>query len=184
MWRAATFVAVMADVLVERRKLVYGGKVLLTPAAARGSAGAEGVELAEKHGGSSRAGSRIGQPAYHTATPPRRSCAISPSRRLDYFVTGWNCRRHAYGVGEVLKVARRVKIIATEPAGAALSGKEWQPHEIRDGPGRVPAVLNRKIADEIVLIDDVLARAPSRTGAEGRHLRGISSGATLAAAQK
>ena len=85
-------------------------------------------------------------------------------------------------------VARpEVKIIATEPAGAALlSGKEWQPHKIQGWtPDFVPAVLNRGIADAIVLVDDVLARDTSRALAQKEGIFvGISSGATLAAALK
>jgi cysteine synthase len=47
----------------------------------------------------------------------------------------------------------------------------------------VPAVLNRKVADQIVLIDDVLARDTSRQLAQQEGIfTGISSGATLAAA--
>jgi len=47
----------------------------------------------------------------------------------------------------------------------------------------VPAVLNRKIVDQIVLIDDVLARDTSRALAQQEGIFvGISSGATLAAA--
>jgi cysteine synthase A len=78
-----------------------------------------------------------------------------------------------------------VKIIATEPAGAALlSGKEWQPHKIQGWtPDFVPAVLNRKVADEIILIDDVLARDTSRELAQKEGIFvGISSGGTFAAA--
>jgi len=76
-------------------------------------------------------------------------------------------------------------VIATEPAGAPLlSGKEWQPHKIQGWtPDFLPDVLNRSIADDIVLVDDVLARDTSRRLAteEGLFV-GISAGATAAAA--
>ena len=86
----------------------------------------------------------------------------------------------------MLKLARPgIKVIATEPAGAGLlAGKEWQPHKIQGWtPDFLPAVLSRTIADEIVAIDDVLARDTARRMAmeEGIFV-GISAGATVAAA--
>jgi len=177
---------------VERRKLIraYGGKVLLTPAAARGSGMVQkAAELAEKHGWFlARQFENPANPAYHRNTTAPEILRDFAGRRLDYFVTGWGTGGTLTGVGEVLKVARpEVKIIATEPAGAALlSGKEWQPHKIQGWtPDFVPAVLNRKVADTIVLIDDVLARDTSRELAQKEGIFvGISSGATLAAALK
>src|SRR6185369_16317370 len=68
-------------------------------------------------------------------------------RRLNFFVTGWGTGGTLTGAGEMIKLARpEVKIVATEPAGAALlSGKEWQPHKIQGWtPNLVPAVLNAK----------------------------------------
>jgi cysteine synthase len=67
-----------------------------------------------------------------------------------------------------------------------LSGQEWQPHKIQGWtPDFVPAVLNRKVVDHIVLVDDVLARDTSRELAQQEGIfTGISSGATLAAALK
>jgi len=187
--RGYPFVAVMSETFsVERRKLIraYGGKVLLTPAAARGSGMVQkAAELAEKHGWFlARQFENPANPAYHRNTTAPEILRDFAGRRLDYFVTGWGTGGTLTGVGEVLKVARpEVKIIATEPAGAALlSGKEWQPHKIQGWtPDFVPAVLNRKVADTIVLIDDVLARDTSR---ELAQKEGISSGATLAAALK
>jgi cysteine synthase len=191
--RGYPFVAVMSETFsVERRKLIraYGGKVLLTPAAARGSGMVQkAAELAEKHGWFlARQFENPANPAYHRNTTAPEILRDFAGRRLDYFVTGWGTGGTLTGVGEVLKVARpEVKIIATEPAGAALlSGKEWQPHKIQGWtPDFVPAVLNRKVADEIILIDDVLARDTSRELAQKEGIFvGISSGATLAAALK
>jgi cysteine synthase A len=191
--RGYPFVAVMSETFsVERRKLIraYGGKVLLTPAAARGSGMVQkAAELAEKHGWFlARQFENPANPAYHRNTTAPEILRDFAGRRLDYFVTGWGTGGTLTGVGEVLKVARpEVKIIATEPAGAALlSGKEWQPHKIQGWtPDFVPAVLNRKVADTIVLIDDVLARDTSRELAQKEGIFvGISSGATLAAALK
>ena len=65
-------------------------------------------------------------------------------RRLDYWVTGWGTGGTLTGAGEMLKLARpEVKIVATEPAGAALlAGKEWKPHKIQGWtPDFLPAVL-------------------------------------------
>jgi cysteine synthase len=191
--RGYPFVAVMSETFsIERRKLIraYGGKVLLTPAAARGSGMVQkAAELAEKHGWFlARQFENPANPAYHRNTTAPEILRDFAGRRLDYFVTGWGTGGTLTGVGEVLKVARpEVKIIATEPAGAALlSGKEWQPHKIQGWtPDFVPAVLNRSVADSIILIDDVLARDTSRELAQKEGIFvGISSGATLAAALK
>jgi len=191
--RGYPFVAVMSDTFsVERRKLIraYGGKVVLTPGAARGSGMvAKAQELAQKHGWFlARQFENPANPAYHRQTTAPEILRDFAGRRLDYFVTGWGTGGTLTGVGEVLKVARpNVQIIATEPSGAALlSGKEWQPHKIQGWtPDFVPAVLNRKVVDRIVLIDDVLARDTSRELAQQEGVfTGISSGATLAAAMQ
>ena len=88
----------------------------------------------------------------------------------------------------MLKLARPdLKIIASEPAGAALlSGKEWQPHKIQGWtPDFLPAVLSRTIADEVLPVDEVLARDTARRlAAEEGVFVGISAGATVAAALK
>ena len=191
--RGYPFVAVMSDTFsLERRKLIraYGGKVLLTPGAARGSGMvAKAVELAQKHGWFfTNQFENPANPAYHRQTTAPEILRDFAGRRLDYFVTGWGTGGTLTGVGEVLKVARpEVQIIASEPTGAALlSGKEWQPHKIQGWtPDFVPAVLNRKVVDRIVLVDDVLARDTSRELAQQEGIfTGISSGATLAAALK
>jgi cysteine synthase len=189
--RGYPFVAVMSDTFsVERRKLIraYGGKVVLTPGAARGSGMvAKAVELAQQHGWFfTNQFENPANPAYHRQTTAAEILRDFAGRRLDYFVTGWGTGGTLTGVGEVLKVARpSVQIVASEPTGAALlSGKEWQPHKIQGWtPDFVPAVLNRKVVDRIVLIDDVLARDTSRELAQQEGIfTGISSGATLAAA--
>jgi cysteine synthase A len=191
--RGYPFVAVMTETFsIERRKLIraYGGKVLLTPAAARGSGMvAKAVELAQKNGWFfTNQFENPANPAYHRQTTAAEILRDFAGRRLDYFVTGWGTGGTLTGVGEVLKVARpAVQIIATEPEGAALlSGNQWQPHRIQGWtPDFVPAVLNPKVADRIVLVDDVLARDTSRALAQREGIfTGISSGATLAAALK
>lgn len=189
--RGYPFVAVMSETFsIERRKLIraYGGKVLLTPAAARGSGMVKkAAELAEKHGWFlANQFDNPANPAYHRNTTAPEILSDFAGRRLDYFVTGWGTGGTLTGVGEMLKVARpEVKIIATEPEGAALlAGKEWQPHKIQGwNPDFIPSVLNRDIADSIVLVSDVLARDTSRALAQKEGIfTGLSSGATLAAA--
>ena len=189
--RGYPFVAVMTETFsIERRKLIraYGGKVVLTPAAARGTGMVEkALELARKHGWFfADQFKNPANPAYHRQTTATEILSDFAGRRLDYFVSGWGTGGTLTGVGEVLKVARpEVQVIATEPTSAALlSGKEWAPHKIQGWtPDFVPAVLNPKVVDRIVLIDDVLARDTSRALAQREGIfAGLSSGATLAAA--
>jgi len=189
--RGYPFVAVMTETFsIERRKLIraYGGKVLLTPAAERGSGMVrKAKELADKHGWFlARQFENPANPAYHRSTTAAEILRDFAGRRLDYFVTGWGTGGTLTGVGEVLRVARpEVKVIASEPAGASLlAGKEWQPHKIQGWtPDFVPAVLNREVAQQILPVDDVVARDTSRALAQKEGIFvGISSGATLAAA--
>ncbi|MEO6800933.1 MAG: cysteine synthase A [Rhodanobacter sp.] len=189
--RGYPFVAVMAESFsVERRKLIraYGGKVLLTPAAGRGTAMVvKAAELAKEHGWFlADQFENEANPAYHRNTTAPEILSDFAGRRLDYFVTGWGTGGTLTGVGEMLKLARpAVKVVASEPAVAALlSDQEWHPHKIQGWtPDFVPGVLNRDIVDRIVLIDDVLARDTSRALSQKEGIFvGISAGATLAAA--
>jgi cysteine synthase A len=189
--RGYPFVAVMADSFsIERRKLIraYGGKVVLTPAAGRGTAMVvKAAELAKKHGWFlANQFENEANPAYHRNTTAPEILRDFAGKRLDYFVTGWGTGGTLTGVGEVLKVARpEVQVIASEPAVAALlSGNEWQSHKIQGWtPDFVPGVLNRDVVKRIVLVDDVLARDTSRALAQKEGIFvGISAGATLAAA--
>lgn len=189
--RGYPFVAVMTETFsIERRKLIraYGAKVILTPAAERGSGMVrKAEELARKHGWFlARQFENPANPAYHRSTTAPEILQDFAGKRLDYFVSGWGTGGTLTGVGEVLKVARpQVKIITTEPAGASLlSGKDWAPHKIQGWtPDFIPAVLNQNIANEIIPVDDVLARDTARRlAAEEGVFVGISAGATLAAA--
>jgi cysteine synthase len=189
--RGYPFVAVMTETFsIERRKLIraYGAKVILTPAAKRGSGMVrKAEELARKHGWFlARQFENPANPAYHRSTTAPEILLDFAGKRLDYFVSGWGTGGTLTGVGEVLKLARpQVKIITTEPAGASLlSGKDWAPHKIQGWtPDFIPAVLNQNIANEIIPIDDVLARDTARRlAAEEGVFVGISAGATLAAA--
>jgi cysteine synthase A len=191
--RGYPFVAIMTETFsIERRKLMraYGAKVILTPAAERGSGMVRKArELAAKHGWFlARQFENEANPAYHRSTTGPEILRDFAGKRLDYFVSGWGTGGTITGAGEVLKLARPdIKIISSEPAGAQLlGGKEWQPHKIQGWtPDFLPDVLNRGIADEIIPVDDVVARDTARRLAtdEGIFV-GISAGATAAAAVK
>lgn len=189
--RGYPFVAVMSETFsIERRKLIraYGGKVILTPAAERGSGMVrKASELAEKHGWFlARQFDNPANPAYHRNTTAPEILRDFAAKRLDYFVTGWGTGGTLTGVGEVLRVARpEVQIIASEPAGAALlSGHEWKPHKIQGWtPDFIPSVLNRDVAHRVLVVDDVVARDNARLLATKEGIfTGISGGATLATA--
>ncbi|MBW8808454.1 MAG: cysteine synthase A [Lysobacter sp.] len=189
--RGYPFVAVMTETFsIERRKLMraYGAKVILTPAAERGTGMVrKAAELAEKHGWFlARQFENPANPAYHRSTTGPEILLDFAGKRLDYFVTGWGTGGTLTGVGQVLKLARpELKIITSEPAGASLlSGANWQPHKIQGWtPDFVPGVLDRGVADEIRPVDDVTARDTARRLASEEGLFvGISAGATVAAA--
>jgi cysteine synthase A len=185
------FVAFMAETFsVERRKLMraLGAKVILTPAAERATGMIKRAEdYAKKHGGFlARQFDNEANPAYHRSTTGPEILQDFAGKRLNWFVTGWGTGGTLTGAGEMIKLARPdVKIVATEPAGAAmLSGQEWQPHKIQGWtPNLVPSVLNRKVADQILPVTDVQARdcALDLARKEGIFC-GISSGGTFAAA--
>ena len=189
--RGYPFVAVMAETFsIERRKLirVYGGKVILTAASERSTGMVRRAEeLARRHGWFlARQFENEANPAWHRNTTGPEILRAFAGRRLDYFVTGWGTGGTLTGAGEVLKLARPdLRIVATEPAGAALlSGRDWQPHRIQGWtPDFVPRVLNRHIADRVLPVEDVLARDTARRlAAEEGVFVGISAGATMAAA--
>lgn len=185
------FVATMADSFsVERRKVMrgLGAKVILTPAAERGTGMVrKAEELAEKHGWFlARQFENPANPEFHRQTTGPEILRDFAGRRLDYWVTGYGTGGTMTGVGEVLKVARpEVTIVATEPAGASLlAGNEWNPHKIQGWtPDFIPDVLNREIFDELVPVSDDESIAVSKElAAKEGIFTGISSGATLAAA--
>ena len=189
--RGYRFVALMADSFsIERRKLMraYGAKVILTPAAERGSGMVRRAEeLAKKHGWFlARQFQNPANPAYHRNTTAAEILRDFAGKRLDYFVTGWGTGGTLTGVADVLRVARpEVKVIATEPAEASLlTGAEWKPHKIQGWtPDFVPDVLDRKAPAEVDAVGEVLARDTARRLAveEGIFV-GISAGGTVAAA--
>ncbi len=184
------FVATMVETFsVERRKLMraFGAKVLLTPAAERGTGMVKKAEeLAEKHGWFlARQFENPANPSYHRNTTGPEILEDFAGERLDYWVSGWGTGGTMTGAGEVLKVARPdTKIVVAEPAEAAmLSGKEWKPHKIQGWtPDFIPAVLNPDVVDELVSITDETAIKTAQALAKNEGIFvGISSGATLAA---
>jgi cysteine synthase A len=185
------FVATMVETFsIERRKIMraFGAKVILTPAAERGTGMVRRAEeLAQRHGWFlARQFQNPANPAYHRQTTGPEILKDFAGRRLDFWVTGWGTGGTLTGAGEVIRLARpEVKIIATEPAGASLlGGGEWKPHKIQGWtPDFLPDVLNRELHDELVPVTDEEAKAASRRlAAEEGIFVGISAGATLAAA--
>lgn len=187
------FVATMAESFsVERRRImrIMGAKVILTPAAERGSGMVrKAAELAQKHGWFlARQFENEANPAYHRNTTGPEILQDFAGRRLDFFVTGWGTGGTLTGAGEMLRLARpEVQIIASEPAGAALlSGKPFTPHKIQGWtPDFLPAVLKREVPHRIVTVTDTEAVETARALARSEGIFcGISSGATFAAAVK
>jgi cysteine synthase len=187
------FVSVMAESFsIERRKIMrmLGAKVILTPAAERGTGMVKkAAELAEKHGWFlARQFENEANPAYHRNTTGPEILMDFAGKRLDFFVSGWGTGGTLTGVGQMMRLARpEVQIIATEPAGASmLSGKPWSPHKIQGWtPDFVPAVLDRKVPHRILTVTDVEAIETSRSLARSEGIFcGISSGGTFAAALK
>jgi cysteine synthase A len=187
------FVAVMTETFsIERRKIMraLGAKVVLTPAAERGTGMVRiAAELAEKNGWFlARQFENEANPEYHRNTTAPEILQDFAGKPLDYFVSGYGTGGTITGVGTVLKAARpNIKIIGTEPAGAALlNGNDWKPHKIQGWtPDFIPAVLNRDVIDEVIPVDDVVARdtALALMRSEGIFC-GISAGATFATALK
>ncbi|MCD0247156.1 cysteine synthase A [Xanthomonas melonis] len=189
--RGYKFVATMVETFsIERRKLMraYGAKVILTPAAERGSGMVrKAKELAEQHGWFLASQfANPANPAYHRNTTAAEILRDFAGQRLDHFVTGWGTGGTLTGVGEVLRVARpEVRITATEPAGAALlQGQDWKPHKIQGWtPDFVPDVLNREVAHEVLSVEDTDAIGVARRlAAEEGIFTGISGGGTVATA--
>ena len=185
------FVATMAESFsIERRKIMraLGAKVILTPAAERGSGMVKRAkELASEHGWFwAQQFDNPANPAYHRQTTGPEILQDFAGERLDYWVTGWGTGGTLTGAGEVLKAARpELQIIAAEPEEAALlSGKDWSPHKIQGWtPDFVPSVLNAGIVDQLVKVsgEAAIGCAMDLAQQEGMFV-GISAGGTLAAA--
>ena len=187
------FVATMVETFsVERRKLMkaLGAKVILTPAAEKGSGMVRyAAELAEKHGWFLASQfENEANPAYHRNTTGPEILRDFAGRDLDYFVSGWGTGGTMTGAGQILKIARpELKVIVAEPENAAmLAGDAWSPHKVQGWtPDFVPAVLDKTVADSLIKTsDDEAIATAKRLAVEEGIFCGISSGATVAAALK
>lgn len=175
---------------VERRKILkaYGAKIVLTDGE-RGMNGAieKAKELAKEIPGSFLAG-QFDNPA--NADAHRRSTGPEIWRdtdgEADIFVASIGTGGTITGTGEYLKQQKSsIKVVGVEPADSPVLSKGYSgPHKIQGiGAGFVPKVLNTKIYDELILIenDEAFAAAKEFARCEG-ILVGISSGAVLKAA--
>lgn len=187
------FVATMVETFsIERRKIMrmLGAKVILTPAAERGTGMVrKAEELAKAHGWFlARQFENPANPAYHRNTTGPEILSDFAGRPLDYFVTGWGTGGTMTGAGQMLKLARPdIRIVVAEPENAALlAGKAFSPHKIQGWtPDFVPAVLDRSVADQLLPVSDAEAIATARALASKEGIFcGISSGAGVAAALK
>jgi cysteine synthase A len=167
-----------------------GGKVLLTPAAERGTGMVKRAEeLAAEHGWFMA--SQFKNPAnpnYHASTTGPEILSDFAGERLDYWVTGWGTGGTLSGAGRTLKAARpELQIVAAEPEQAALlSGGEWSPHKIQGWtPDFIPEILDQNITDQIVTVNEDESMACAlRLGQEEGIFVGISAGGTLSASLK
>jgi cysteine synthase A len=191
--RGYPFVSVMAESFsIERRRLMrfLGAKVVLTPAAERATGMVRVTEaLSKKHGWfMTQQFENEANPAYHRNTTGPEILSDFANRRLDFYVSGYGTGGTITGAGQMIRLARpEVKIISTEPAGAALlEGKEWKPHKIQGWtPDFIPDVLDRSVAHKNIPVTDEEAIAAARALAVNEGIFcGISSGGTFAAAQK
>jgi cysteine synthase len=203
-------VVTMAETFsVERRKLMrfLGAKVVITPAAARGSGMvAKAVELAETHGWFlTRQFENEANADMHSRTTAKEILEDFKGERLDYWVTGFGTGGTLKGVARVLAKERPdTKIVVCEPddapllssgieqqrnpdGSAAASHPAWRPHPLQGwSPDFIPKLagdaVDMKVASQVLRIENAEAMRWSKELArkEGIFV-GITSGATFAA---
>ena len=189
--RGYRIIIVMPETMsVERRQLMkaYGAELVLTEGA-KGMKGAiaKADELAKEIPNSFIPGQFVNpaNPAIHKATTGPEIWADTDGK-VDIFVAGVGTGGTVTGVGEYLKSQNpNVKIVAVEPASSPVLSKGTAgAHKIQGiGAGFVPDVLDTKIYDEIIPVenDDAFATGKKIGKSEG-VLVGISSGAAVWAA--
>ncbi len=175
---------------IERRNLLkaYGAELVLT----EGSKGMKGAiakadELAKEIPNAFIPGQFVNpaNPAVHKATTGPEIWDDTDGK-VDIFVSGIGTGGTITGAGEFLKEKNpNLKVIAVEPAGSPVLSKGTPgSHKIQGiGAGFVPDVLNTKVYDEIITVENDDAFATGREVAKTEGLLvGISSGAALWAA--
>ena len=189
--RGYRIIIVMPETMsVERRQLMkaYGAELVLTEGA-KGWKGAiaKADELAKELPNSFIPGQFVNpaNPAVHKATTGPEIWEDTDGN-VDIFVAGVGTGGTVTGTGEYLKSQNpNVKVVAVEPASSpVLSQGHAGAHKIQGiGAGFVPDVLDTKIYDEIITVENDDAFATGRL--IGKHegvLVGISSGAAVWAA--
>lgn len=189
--RGYRVIIVMPETMsVERRKIMkaYGAELVLTD----GKSGMMGAikkasEIADETPGSFIAGQFVNpsNPKIHRLTTGPEIWQDT-NGNVDIFISGVGTGGTLTGAGEYLRsVKPDIKIIAVEPSGSpVLSSGRKGSHKIQGiGAGFVPEVLNTRLYDEIITVDDSDAiNAAKLTGKFEGFLAGISSGAALHAA--
>ena len=172
----------------ERKALLrgFGAELILTPAA-KGMGGA--VEEAQRLAATKgyvlldQFSNPDNAEAHYRTTGPE---ILSDAGTVDAFVAGVGTGGTITGVGEYLKSKNPdIKVVAVEPASSPVLSKGTAgPHKIQGiGAGFVPEVLNTRVYDEVIAIENEDAFTEGRTFAASEGiLVGISSGAALKAA--
>ena len=189
--RGYRIIIVMPETMsVERRQLMkaYGAELVLTEGA-KGMKGAiaKAEELAKEITGGFIPGQFVNpaNPAAHKATTGPEIWEDTDGQ-VDIFVAGVGTGGTITGVGEYLKSQNpNVKVVAVEPATSPVLSKGTAgAHKIQGiGAGFVPAVLDTKVYDEIIPVENEAAFAiGKKIGKTEGVLVGISSGAAVWAA--
>ena len=189
--RGYRIIIVMPETMsVERRQLMkaYGAEIVLSDGA-KGMKGAiaKADELAKETPNSFIPGQFVNpaNPKAHFETTGPEIWEDTDGK-VDYFVAGVGTGGTITGVGEFLKSKdASVKVVAVEPkTSAVLSTGVAGPHKIQGiGAGFVPDVLDTKVYDEIIPVENEDAFATGKlVGRSEGVLVGISSGAALWAA--